>query len=103
MNCNDNDNHEFVRITENTITKPEDLQKELIKIRATGVSYDNEEIEEGLKCIAIPIRDYSNNVIAAISISAAATRMKEDRVPVMCKSIAETAKEISKRMGWVEA
>jgi len=55
--------------TENTITDPEKLKEELLKVKKQGYAFDNEENERGIKCIGAPIFDYSGNVVAAVSIS----------------------------------
>lgn len=55
--------------TENTITNPEKLREELLKVKKQGYAFDNEENERGIKCIGAPIFDFSGNVVAAVSIS----------------------------------
>jgi DNA-binding IclR family transcriptional regulator len=57
------------RFTANTIVTRERLEAELEEIRTTGVAYDREEIQPGLFCIAVPVRDHGDEVIAAASIS----------------------------------
>lgn len=63
------------RRTINTLDKPEKLKQELKEIKKTGVSYDNEEYEYGLTCIAVPIIK-SGKVIAAASVSGPTSRLK---------------------------
>jgi len=55
--------------TKNTITSRERLIEELSRIRMLGYSIDNEEFEFGIRCIAAPVFDGNNQVVAAISIS----------------------------------
>jgi len=55
--------------TKNTTTKKEELKEALRKVRAEGYGIDNEEREEGVMCIAAPVRDRSKKIVAAISIS----------------------------------
>ena len=55
--------------TSNTITTPAQLKAELQRVRERGYSIDNEEYEEGLKCIGAPVRDFSGNVVASISMA----------------------------------
>ena len=59
----------FVALTANTIVDPTVLWRELAKVRARGWAADNEEIAEGLRCVAVPLRRPTGEVIAAISIS----------------------------------
>ncbi len=56
--------------TRNTITDAAQLKIEIQKIRQCGYAIDNEEIEYGLKCIAAPLRDGDDKIVAAVSISA---------------------------------
>ena len=59
----------FKVFTENTIKDIETLLAEISKSRKTGWTFDNEEFEEGVQCLASPIRDYRGKVIAAVSTS----------------------------------
>lgn len=87
------------KYTRNTITDPYLLEKELQKIRHQGYAIDNEEIMDGLRCVAAPIRDHKGDVCAAISISGPAVRLDEDRLPVAIDRVTKTADEISAALG----
>lgn len=63
------------KLTINTVTKYEDFIKQRDKILDTGISYEIEEFEYGLSCIAAPIK-FKNNLIASLSISGPTTRLK---------------------------
>ena len=88
------------RFTENTVTTKKDLKNELKKIREQGYAVDNMEHEEGVRCVAGPIRDYTGKVIASMSISGPAFRINEDNIPVMAKKVKEYCNCISKEMGY---
>ena len=62
-------NIEFFRFTANTIVSPDQLIRELEQARQDEITIDNAEHEEQVYCIASPIYDFQNNIIAAISIS----------------------------------
>lgn len=87
------------KLTENTITSPENLQKELEKIRQNGFAVDNEECEVGAKCIAAPIRDYTNQVVAAVGISGPSARLLEERLNELAEVVKNTAYKISEKIG----
>lgn len=59
----------FDRKTDQTITDPAKLKKELEKIRTRGYSVDNREVESHMACFGAPIFDHMGNVVAAISVS----------------------------------
>jgi DNA-binding IclR family transcriptional regulator len=86
--------------TANTITDPERLKAELDLSLKRGYSRDNEEEMPGFRCLAAPIRDYRNQVIAAVSTSWIADyfdSVDEDRLASL---VVETAMKISHRMGY---
>jgi len=88
------------RFTENTVTTKKDLKNEFKKIREQGYAVDNMEHEEGVRCVAGPIRDYTGKVIASMSISGPAFRINEDNIPVISKKVKEYCDCISEEMGY---
>ncbi len=66
--------------TKNTITDPKELVKALEKVRKLGYATDEEEILEGVCCIAVPIRDSQGNTIAAMSVSGPKVRMSKQKM-----------------------
>lgn len=66
--------------SKNTITSSSELQKELITIKQQGFALDMEELESGLVCIAIPVRNKHNKVIASLSASGPLSRFKMENV-----------------------
>jgi len=87
------------RYTPNTIIDPDVLGKELGKIREDGYALDEEEFEEGLKCVAAPLWDYSGTVVASAGIAGPHIRITSDRLPDLIAVVRETAGEISARLG----
>jgi len=63
------------RFTSNTITDLTKLLSELACIRERGYAIDNEEHEPDVKCVAVPIFDYRQNMVGAISVSGPARRI----------------------------
>jgi len=64
------------RFTNKTITDPERLRSHLQKIRKRGVSFCEEEIDEGVNAIAVPILDHKNKPKAAIVVVGPSQRIK---------------------------
>src|SRR5690625_4313321 len=74
-------------LTPHTITDPHDLDRALGDVAAQGWALVDEELEEGLRSIAVAIRDHTGRVVAAINVSAPArqgTRSEERRVGKGC-------------------
>ncbi len=84
--------------TPTSLTALQALEKELDRVRRHGVAFDNEEIEQGLRCIAAPIRDDAGDLVAGLSVSAPADRHNPDWAAIVRK----TADEISAAIGYVK-
>lgn len=63
-------------LTFNTIVDPRQLQAELRHIRADGYAMDNEEVEVGLSCVAVPVFSAPGQVSCSISISGMTPRVR---------------------------
>ena len=66
--------------TPNTITDPVELTAELERIRERGFAIDDEEYDEGLRCIGAGVRDHSGHVVSALGIGGPVTRVTPARV-----------------------
>lgn len=86
--------------TGHTFTTIEALWEELAHVRVRGYAVDREEVEEGLACIAAPIRDYRGMTVAAVSMAGPVSRIlpQEERFG---RRVAATALEISTALGYV--
>jgi len=85
--------------TNTTITSPERMQDEIKRIREIGYAVDNEEKEEGVRCIAAPIFDRSGENIAGISVSGATQRMPMKRLVELGDVLKGKAQQISIELG----
>jgi IclR family pca regulon transcriptional regulator len=64
----------MARITPRTVASEPALRAELTKVRTQGFALVDQELEEGLRAVAAPIRDRSGRVVAAINVSTHASR-----------------------------
>ena len=92
---------EMPKFTNETITDPEQLKKELARIYQDGYALDWGEREEHVRCVAAPIFNHEGKVIAGISVSGPSTRittyyMKNELVDI----VKEIAHKISHKMGY---
>ena len=81
--------------TKNTITQVALLERDLERIQRQGWATDNEEAEIGVCCVAAGIRDDMDRLVAALSLSTPADRMKLQWGPL----VKETADRISHTIG----
>jgi DNA-binding IclR family transcriptional regulator len=82
--------------TKNTIHALPALEKELDRVRRQGYAIDNEEAELGVRCIGAGVRDDSGALVAGLSISSPAERMK----PTWSSMVKGTAEKISRAIGY---
>lgn len=65
----------LARFTEATITDPEQVLAEVASVQAKGFALDNEEIEQGLTCVAAPVVALAGETCGAISIAGPTSRV----------------------------
>ncbi|XCP86706.1 IclR family transcriptional regulator [Roseburia hominis] len=90
---------EIKKQTEYTVTDFDKFYELIRQIRKDGYSFDNEENELGVRCVAVSLRNFSGKSSYAISISAPKDRMSDDRLTVFCDMILNTKKRIQQEMG----
>lgn len=83
--------------TENSITELARLESELSQVRARGYSRDNEELELGVRCIAAAIRDDDGKVVAGLSLTAPADRLKDAWIGELTATAARISAAIGAR------
>ncbi|MFI9508836.1 IclR family transcriptional regulator C-terminal domain-containing protein [Nocardia sp. NPDC052566] len=66
--------------TAHTLTDAAALRAALAEVRAQGYSIVDQELEEGLRSVAAPVRDHSGTVVAAVNISTHASRRSMDSI-----------------------
>ena len=96
-----NQKQELERFTGHTITDWELLEAELVSIRARGFAIDDEEQVAGARCVAAPIVDHRNRIVASIGISAPSARLSRERAEELGSRILEAAHQISERLGYL--
>lgn len=91
---------ELIPYTRNTIIDRDQLKSELQQIALQDFSEDLEEYEEGVRCIAAPIRDYTRRVIAGLSVSWPLFRFEIERRDEYIHAITACAQTISSLLGY---
>jgi IclR family acetate operon transcriptional repressor len=85
--------------TQYTIDKADMLIAELEKVRNQGYAIGSNETIDGITCIGAPVYDKQNNVVAAISISSASSRLTPDKYNLVIRLLQQKALLISQRLG----
>jgi len=95
------DGVEFQSFTDRSITDFADLYEVIQEVRENGFGVDNGEYTSGVVCVAVPVRDHSGRIIAAMSVSVpevrstAASRLRASDV------LLEQAGALSLSLGYV--
>ncbi|MFH8656011.1 IclR family transcriptional regulator domain-containing protein [Streptomyces afghaniensis] len=71
---------ELKPLTPRTIATPQALRAELRRVRRQGYAVVDQELEEGLRSVAAPVRDRDGEVVAAVNIAVHAGRNSVDSV-----------------------
>jgi len=87
--------------TSNTISSRAKLTDEVKKVRRQGYAFDFRESEEGVECIAAPIRDHLGNVIAALSISGPQRKIGTPQEKEFINQVTGAAMLISSKLGYL--
>jgi IclR family pca regulon transcriptional regulator len=90
---------ELQRLSPRTVTSTSALRTELRRVRDQGWSIVDQELEEGLRAVAAPVRDASAKVVAAINLSAHASRssiesMRRDLLPPLLATAARIEADV---------
>lgn len=91
---------DFRKFTAKTIDNSEDLLDQLQDIRQKGYSIDDEENEEGIRCIGVPVLNYDGEAIGAISISGPTLRITYNKVKEFAPTLKEVGLKLSKEIGF---
>ena len=79
---------DIVKHSVNSITEREKLLAAIRSVRKLGYSLVSQELEDGLTAVAVPLRDKSGNVVAAMNVAGHVHRnsreqMLEEHLPVL--------------------
>jgi DNA-binding IclR family transcriptional regulator len=89
----------FVRYTHRTLMTPEALMRSLERVRRRGYAIDDEEVEEGVRCIGAPILNETGHPMAAVSVSGPTSRITQQSVPGIAEHLMRCCREISGSLG----
>jgi IclR family transcriptional regulator, KDG regulon repressor len=94
----------LVRRAVNTITHENEFRVELQKIRAQGYAFDNLELADDMRCVAVPVFESGGRVTRGFSISGPSTRFTLEKLEELKVPMLNSARELSKQVGgmpWV--
>jgi IclR family acetate operon transcriptional repressor len=87
------------RFTERTLTDRDAIEADMALTRQRGYAIDDEEKTEGMRCIAAPVLDLHGEVVAGISVSGPASRVRDDEIATLAAAVRDAAATLSAALG----
>jgi len=92
----------LTKFTDNTITDPDLLKKDLKKIRKGGFSFSDQEVDLGAIAIGAPIFDHKGKVVAGLTVAGPRERINSMKKGRLIQLVKENAKRASYDLGYRE-
>ena len=93
----------FEKFTDKTITEVAALGDHLKGVAEKGFAVDNGEHLVDVRSVAVPVRDYTRNVVGALAVSGPAYRLATDRIEKeIVPLVVKAGKDLSSRLGFHE-
>lgn len=92
-------NIEFQAYTEKTVKNCTELMEQIREFRTLGYAIDDQEIEEGLWCLAVPVYDGYGTMVAAMSVSGPKERMLKKK-DLVIQEVVSAGRDFSKELGF---
>jgi DNA-binding IclR family transcriptional regulator len=90
---------ELKALTPKTITNAQRLRRELQEIRRSGIAVDDGEFDTEMRCAAMPVHDFSGQVVGAIGISGPVWRLSIQALQAKTRDLMDAAKSLSEAFG----
>jgi len=88
--------------TNKSIRTVEKFLEEIQFVRKNGFAIEDEEFEEGVRCIGAPIRNYTGRIVASLSITALSKDLPAVKFMAVGEEVKQTAALISRDLGYVD-
>lgn len=90
----------FERYTANTIRSRAQFEAELRRIRSAGYAIDDEEHQEGIRCIAMPVFGHAGQVVGSMCVVGPKSRLPHAKLRALRAPLGELARALSEQLGW---
>ena len=91
---------ELTAMTPNTITTAERMRREVTEVRRAGLAIDDGEFDPEARCVALPVRDFTGQVIGALGISGPVWRLSIDTLKKRAALVRAAADKLSAEFGY---
>ena len=86
--------------TSKSITDVETLRRELDEVRRDGIAFDDGEFDSEVRCVAVPVRDFTGQVTGAIGISGPIWRLSIQALQNRARAVQTSAARLSSEFGY---
>jgi IclR family KDG regulon transcriptional repressor len=93
-------NRELPGYTARTITEPELLRRDLAEVARTGVAFDDGELSAEVRCVAVPVRDFTGQIAGALGISGPVWRLSIPALHKKTELVRQAARRLSAELGY---
>jgi DNA-binding IclR family transcriptional regulator len=90
----------YVKLTNKTLTSEQELLRDLERTRRRGYAIDDEEVEDGVRCVGAAILDDKGYPVAAVSVAGPSFRMTVQNVRHIAEKLVECVAAISAGLGY---
>ena len=85
--------------TDKSITEAAVLLREIEEIRRSGIAFDDGEYNAEVRCVAVPVRDFTGQTIGALGISGPIWRLSIQALQSRAKIVQAAADRLSEAFG----
>jgi len=90
---------ELKPLTAHTITESPVLLREIAEIRRSGIAYDDGEFNLEVRCVAVPVKDFTGQIIGALGISGPIWRLSNQVMQSRAKTVQAASNRLSAAFG----
>lgn len=91
---------ELQKFTAKTISEKDALLREIEEVRRKGIAFDDGEFDPEVRCVAVPVRDFTGRVAGAIGMSGPMWRLSLQALQEKSKYVREAAVDLSAELGF---
>src|SRR5258708_30624351 len=91
--------HELRRFTAKTIVEPDVLRREIDTVRRNRMGFDDGEFDAEVRCVAVPVHDFTGRLAGAIGISGPIWRLSIQALQEKAQQVREAAAQLSRELG----
>jgi DNA-binding IclR family transcriptional regulator len=83
-----------------SITEPDLLRREIAEVRRSGIAFDDGEFDAEVRCVAVPVLDFSGQTLGAIGVSGPVWRMSIRTLQSHAAAVRQAATRLSATFGF---